>query len=40
MTDTVPALFDLPGASYDLVTGGFVIHMVTERHRARPWRRG
>jgi SAM-dependent methyltransferase len=24
---------DLPGASYDLVTGGFVIHMVTERLR-------
>ena len=22
---------DLPGASYDLVTGGFVIHLVTER---------
>jgi SAM-dependent methyltransferase len=24
---------DLPGASYDLVTGGFVIHMLTERLR-------
>jgi SAM-dependent methyltransferase len=24
---------DLPGASYDLVTGGFVIHLVTERLR-------
>jgi SAM-dependent methyltransferase len=31
---------DLPGASYDLVTGGFVIHLVTERLRVLAGLRG